>query len=154
MFRGLLDFPPVPLPSTASRPNNFADEQRALSSFNRQRLAPGLGETAPYCTVTHDKEMLALERDFVARARAEIAPLVASVPSEPAAFVRWFENLKQVGPGQGDILFPWLAQEASYPQMRWFLEQEVAGEAGFDDLVAMTQVKMPVRAKLEMARNY
>jgi hypothetical protein len=38
--------------------------------------------------------------------------------------------------------------------MRWFLEQEVAGEAGFDDLVAMTQVKMPVRAKLEMARNY
>jgi pyrroloquinoline quinone (PQQ) biosynthesis protein C len=38
--------------------------------------------------------------------------------------------------------------------MRWFLEQEVAGEAGFDDLVAMTQVKMPVQAKLEMARNY
>jgi pyrroloquinoline quinone (PQQ) biosynthesis protein C len=38
--------------------------------------------------------------------------------------------------------------------MRWFLSQELAGEAGFDDLVALTQVKMPVRAKLEMARNY
>src|SRR3546814_21068762 len=26
--------------------------------------------------------------------------------------------------------------------------------AGFDDLVAMTQFKMPVQAKLELARNY
>src|SRR5438270_12444644 len=38
--------------------------------------------------------------------------------------------------------------------MRWFIEQEVAGEAGFDDLLALTQVKMPEQAKLEMARNY
>jgi len=38
--------------------------------------------------------------------------------------------------------------------MKWFLEQEVSGEAGFDDLVALTQVKMPLCAKLEMARNY
>lgn len=38
--------------------------------------------------------------------------------------------------------------------MQWFLEQEIAGEAGFDDLVALTQVKMPPRAKLELARNY
>ena len=39
-------------------------------------------------------------------------------------------------------------------QMRWFLTQEVAGEAGFDDLAALTQVKMPQQAKLEIARNY
>jgi pyrroloquinoline quinone (PQQ) biosynthesis protein C len=32
--------------------------------------------------------------------------------------------------------------------------QEVAGEAGFEDLLAITQVKMPEQAKLEMARNY
>ena len=38
--------------------------------------------------------------------------------------------------------------------MHWFLEQEVAGEAGFDDLTAITQVRLPVRAKLELARNY
>src|SRR5690606_34760232 len=31
---------------------------------------------------------------------------------------------------------------------------EAAGEAGFDDLVALTQVKLPARAKLELARNY
>jgi hypothetical protein len=38
--------------------------------------------------------------------------------------------------------------------MNWFLEQEAAGEAGFDDLVALTQVKLPTQAKLELARNY
>jgi hypothetical protein len=38
--------------------------------------------------------------------------------------------------------------------MKWFLTQEAAGEAGFDDLVAMTQVKLPTRPKLELARNY
>src|SRR4028119_1186539 len=38
--------------------------------------------------------------------------------------------------------------------MRWFLEQEAAGEAGFDDLVAYTQVKLPTGPKLELARNY
>jgi hypothetical protein len=43
---------------------------------------------------------------------------------------------------------------ATLPEMRWFLAQEAAGEAGFDDLVALTQVRCPVRAKLEMARNY
>jgi hypothetical protein len=30
----------------------------------------------------------------------------------------------------------------------------MAGEAGFDDLVALTQVKLPARPKLELARNY
>jgi hypothetical protein len=38
--------------------------------------------------------------------------------------------------------------------MHWFLLQEVAGEAGFEDLLAVTQVKISERAKLEMARNY
>jgi hypothetical protein len=38
--------------------------------------------------------------------------------------------------------------------MVWFLMQEVAGEAGFDDLVALTQLRLPTQAKLELARNY
>ena len=39
-------------------------------------------------------------------------------------------------------------------EMRWFLQQEVAGEAGFEDLTAMTQVRLPTQPKLELARNY
>ena len=79
---------------------------------------------------------------------------VADIPSDVDNFIDWFEDLKETGPGQGDPLFPWLAEAASRDDMLWFLTQEVAGEAGFDDLLALTQVKMPVTAKLEMARNY
>ena len=129
-------------------------DQRILSRYNHTRLAPGLGDPEPNGTLMDEPVALALEQEFVAGVRAKIAPLLAAVPVKPTAFMHWFEDLKHGGPGQGDRLFPWLAREASYEQMRWFLAQEVAGEAGFDDLVAMTQVKMPVRAKLEMARNY
>jgi hypothetical protein len=79
---------------------------------------------------------------------------VRDVPARPRDFVAWFESLSEWGPGQGDRLFPWLAEHASRQQMCWFLQQELAGEAGFEDLVALTQLKLPTRAKLEMARNY
>ena len=80
--------------------------------------------------------------------------LATHAPRDPDCFVRWFEELRQDGPGQGDPLFPWLAEQATREQMRWFLGQEVAGEAGFEDLLALTQLRMPARPKLEMARNY
>jgi hypothetical protein len=92
---------------------------------------------------------------FVEIERARVFEDAAGAPWDAAAFVRWFEALRERGPGQGDALFPWLATRATLEQMRWFLTQEAAGEAGFDDLVALAQVKLqPVRAKLEMARNY
>lgn len=125
-----------------------------LSRFNHERLAPGLGEDADARTIAAHQQALAYEKEFLAAARAAIAPMIGDVPEDANGFVAWFERLRQHGPGQNDPLFPWLAEQASLEEMRWFLAQEVAGEAGFDDLVAMTQVKMPVRPKLEMARNY
>lgn len=130
------------------------DMQRSLSHFNRDRLAPGLGEEPDPKTLAAQQLGLEYERRFLTAARAAIAPLLNDVPRNAEAFVTWFERLQHTGPGQNDPLFPWLAEHATVEEMRWFLTQEVAGEAGFDDLVAMTQVKMPVRAKLEMARNY
>mgnify|MGYP006139274393 CR=1 FL=1 len=56
---------------------------------------------------------------------------------------------RRAGPGQGDPLFPWLAEQAPERAMHWFLEQEVAGEAGFEDLVALTQVKLPLLARAQ-----
>jgi hypothetical protein len=94
------------------------------------------------------------EGDYVEAVRQEIAPLTAGIPVDVDEFIDWFEELKETGPGQGDPLFPWLAESATQEEMLWFVTQEVAGEAGFDDLLALTQVKMPVVAKLEMARNY
>lgn len=139
---------------TPSASNRELEVQRTLSHFNRDRLAPGLGEEVAPLTLTFQQRALEEERVFLASARAQVQPLLVGVPSEAAAFIRWFEGLLANGPGQNDFLFPWLAEQATLEEMRWFLSQEVAGEAGFDDLVAMTQVKMPVRPKLEMARNY
>src|SRR3569833_1047550 len=152
MFRGFPDV--LPYAQSSHRPTDIPNERahRLLSRFNRERLAPGLGE--PDRTLPGEAEALAWERAFLSEARDQISGMLTNVPTESRAFVAWFEHLKQTGPGQSDPLFPWLASDATYDQMRWFLEQEVAGEAGFDDLVAMTQVKMPTRAKLEMARNY
>jgi hypothetical protein len=125
--------------------------QRALAAFNRRRLIPSWSALP---TLDDEYAWRLREHAFVAERRADVAERAARAPRAAEAFVRWFEGLEQSGPGQNDPLFPWLAEHASLPQMTWFLTQEAAGEAGFDDLVAMTQVKLPARAKLEMARNY
>lgn len=98
--------------------------------------------------------MARLEGAFLEELREEVMAEAAAVPTDAQGFIKWFEDLKAIGPGQGDPLFPWLAHHAGRDQLRWFFEQEAAGEAGFDDLVAMTQVKLPVRPKLELSRNY
>jgi hypothetical protein len=127
---------------------------RELAFFNRGRLSPGIPGPGWQTMLRDEWRMKIIEGNFVERERFRLAAELERVPSEADAFVAWFETLKQNGPGQRDPLFPWLAQSASFEDMRWFLHQEVAGEAGFEDLVALTQVKMPDRAKLELARNY
>src|SRR6478736_3894784 len=80
--------------------------------------------------------------------RRLVAPRAAQAPTDPDGFDTWLTDLTATGPGQGDPLFPWLEHTASMDQMKWVLAQEVAGEAGFEDLTALTQVKMPVGPKL------
>jgi len=132
----------------------FARFQRGLANFNRGRLEPSLPEGSARDDIEAEWRVRAAELQFVETMRRQVAEFVTDIPDEVDRFIGWFERLRETGPGQGDPLFPWLAAEASAQQMRWFIEQEVAGEAGFDDLLALTQVKMPEQAKLEMARNY
>jgi hypothetical protein len=135
-------------------PHHDHELQARLAHWNRKRLAPQTPQENWREALTHEHEMLAVERTFIEATRRAQSARAAKAPRDPQAFVAWFEALKENGPGQGDPLFPWLAERASMPEMKWFVEQEAAGEAGFDDLVAMAQVKMPVQAKLELARNY
>src|SRR3954452_23216865 len=121
----------------------FARFQRELTKFNSFRFQPVLPSTTWREELVDEAFVARAEGEFVEAARREIAPLVADVPSDVDAFIAWFERLRDNGPGQGDPLFPWLAAQATLEQMKWFIEQEVAGEAGFDDLLAFTQVKMP-----------
>jgi hypothetical protein len=125
-----------------------------LAHWNRRRLSPGAPSEDWAEVLAEDERTRLVEGAMVEAAREPWIETAAATPTDVDGFVDWFEGLKGAGPGENDPLFPWLAEEADLESMRWFLQQEVAGEAGFDDLVALTQVKMPTSAKLELARNY
>jgi len=127
---------------------------RRLAAFNAKRFTPGLPGPGWEDDI-HDQCQTQIEEGrWLEEFRAKVAPRAAEAPRDPAGFVAWFEELDRSGPGQGDPLFPYLAEQATMDDMRWFLTQEVAGEAGFEDLTAVTQVRLPQRPKLELARNY
>lgn len=135
-------------------PHHDHDLQTHLAYWNRARLAPQIPKEDWHNDFALERDLLVVEREFIETTRREQTQRAAQAPREPHGFVAWFEALKENAPGQNDPLFPWLAERATLDQMRWFVEQEAAGEAGFDDLVALSQVKMPTQAKLELARNY
>lgn len=128
--------------------------QLRLTRFNHKRLRPEPDSSGWESHLAEEIRMRHLEGLYMEHLRAEIAPWMQGVPTQPAAFMDWFDDLRHDGPGQGDPLFPWLAEHAGMQDMKWFLTQEAAGEAGFDDLVALTQVQFPARPKVEMASNY
>ena len=135
-------------------PHQDGQLQVTLAAWNRARLSPRGPREDWREGLDEERALRALEIEFIETTRQAQSARALSAPQEPGAFVAWFDALSENGPGQGDPLFPWLAERAALQDVRWFIEQEASGEAGFDDLVAMAQVKTPVRAKLELARNY
>lgn len=125
-----------------------------LAHFNVRRIEPTKPFLGWHKTLRDDLAWQLAEGNYLEALRQQVIPLIHGHAGDTEHFIGWFESLSDVGPGQQHALFDWLAHEATLAQMRWFLTQEAAGEAGFDDLVAYTQVKLPVRAKLECARNY
>jgi hypothetical protein len=146
----------LPLANRQRQSSQFLTDsfQRGLAHWNRERLGPQFPAGDWQAELERDTRMRRLEIAFIEELRGEVAARAALAPTDADGFVAWFEELKMTGPGQGDPLFPWLAETATRDELRWFFEQEAAGEAGFDDLTAYTQVKLPPRAKLELARNY
>ncbi len=139
-------------PSAAAR--NETALHRYLAEFNEMRFNPALPTADWQAGIDALARGLQIEGDYLEAARAAVSVRATEAPTDPDGFVAWFEELDRNGPGQGDPLFAWLAETATMDEMRWFLTQEVAGEAGFEDLAAITQVKLPQQAKLEIARNY
>ena len=128
--------------------------QQRLANWNHTRLQPRLPEEDWQLGLNRDHAMSKLEGSFLEALREQIRAAASAVPTEPEKFISWYKGLEAEGPGQHDPLISWLAADADLEQMRWYITQEAAGEAGFDDLTAYTQVKMPSRIKLELARNY
>jgi hypothetical protein len=94
------------------------------------------------------------ERDMLARARQGRDLSVDALPAEPAAFAAWYRTAAFAHPLYEHDLYAFLANEADRRQLEWFLRMESAGEAAFDDLVALGQVGTRGEVKIEMARNY
>ena len=154
MLRPISDRPAQRASGTLPYAADPAGFHKRLSYFNRHRLAVAVPHDGWADDIEHEAAMRKLEGEWIEAERAEIADWAAEAPTNADDFVAWFEALKAEGPGQGDPLFPWLAKTARRDEIKWFITQEVAGEAGFDDLVALTQLKMPPRAKMELANNY
>lgn len=125
-----------------------------LAKLNGGRLSPRFPVTSWREELEAEHAVRLLEGEMIELERAQIMARAATAPTDVDGFIAWFEALEDGGPGQGDPLFPWLATTATSEQMRWFLRQEIAGEAGFEDLLALAQLKIPDQPKLEMARNF
>ncbi|MEJ7599579.1 MAG: iron-containing redox enzyme family protein [Kofleriaceae bacterium] len=130
------------------------DFHAQLATKNADRLSARFPVTTWRADLAEEHALRNLEVEVLELERAAIHDRAATAPTDPDDFIAWYEALEQTGPGQYDALFPWLEHHATLDQMRWFLHQEVAGEAGFEDLVALTQLKLADRPKLELARNY
>jgi hypothetical protein len=119
----------VSKPADALASQFFTDNfQRGLAHWNHERMAPGFPCDDWQAKLDRDLKMLRLEGGLIEALRAEIADEAAEAPADADGFIAWFEQLKERGPGQGDPLFPWIAEEASLEEVRWFLQQEAAGE--------------------------
>lgn len=127
---------------------------RTLARANAIRLRPRRTAGDFETELERETAIRRMERQFVEEARACVRAQANAVPKDPDGFLDWFVALKESQLGQTDALFPWLAEQATQSQMCWFLDQEQANETSFGDLVALTQVNMPVRPKQELARNY
>jgi hypothetical protein len=119
--------------------------QLRLNRLNALRFNPTLPLVHWEDQVAEVAELTLIEGRFLEANRKEVAARAAYAPSKPREFIEWFDELRENGPGQKDPLFAWLAERCSMEEMKWFLTQEVAGEAGFEDLTALTQLKLPTR---------
>jgi hypothetical protein len=126
----------------------------SLNALNRARLQPSTPtpDWERQQRLAHAAELI--EGRFLEEERRGVQHYVEAAPRSVPEFVRWFESLGEVGPGRLDPLFDFLATRATREQMTWFIEQEFNGEVGFEDLIALTQIRLPAAAKLDLARNF
>ena len=94
------------------------------------------------------------EEDVLRRVRQESNGALRDLPDDPKDFARWYQLTAFGHPLYEHDLYAFLASDATMAQLEWFLRMECAGEAAFDDLVALAQVGTRGEVKMEMASNY
>jgi hypothetical protein len=94
------------------------------------------------------------EEDMLRRARLSTDIDEASLPLDPEQFAEWFKSTAFAHPLYEHDLYAFVASDATRAQLEWFFRMECAGEAAFDDMVALGQVGTRGQVKIEMGRNY
>lgn len=132
---------------------------RALLLIYQQHMRLPQSESPDYqfhplvCRLMHELEA-PWERDMIRRARASYDLSLDALPEDPAAFSAWYRATAFGHPLYEHDLYGFVACEAERHQLEWFFRMECAGEAAFDDLVALAQVGTRGEVKIEMAANY
>jgi hypothetical protein len=132
---------------------------RALLLIYQQhlQLRPGLSGLHQFhplvCRLMKELET-PWERDMLRRAYScyDLSP--ATLPVDPEEFAAWYRDTAFGHPLYEHDLYTFVACDASRKQLEWFFRMECAGEAAFDDLVALAQVGTRGEVKIEMAANY
>ncbi|MGH3782757.1 MAG: iron-containing redox enzyme family protein [Pseudonocardiaceae bacterium] len=90
-----------------------------------------------------------LERQWLDELAVGDAEHRAQLPSDPIAAMRALAARDRL-----PDVYIWTAKHADQAGIVRFLSLEGGPDAGFDDLVAICQLGLPVRAKMELATNY
>lgn len=94
------------------------------------------------------------ESDMLRRAHTSFDLALPSLPEDAGSFAAWYRDTAFNHPLYEHDLYSFVASEATRAQLEWFFRMESAGEAAFDDLVALAQVGTHGEVKMEMASNY
>jgi len=94
------------------------------------------------------------EDDMLRRVKTSHDVSEKALPSDASEFAQWFRDTAFNHPLYEHDLYAFIASEATRSQLEWFFQMECAGEAAFDDLVALGQVGTRGEVKMEMASNY
>ncbi len=105
------------------------------------------------CLLTKELEQ-PWEHDMLRRAHATHTLSPEALPAAPAEFARWYRDTAFNHPLYEHDLHSFVASEATRSQLEWFFRMECAGEAAFDDLVALAQIGTRGEVKMEMATNF
>lgn len=141
---------------TAYEPAQMA-RHRALASLNHRRLYPTIPSTEWRRDLVDEVPLLVEEGEYIESLRKLVQTRLSGLTSHEPELLAWFGTLGESGAGLQNVLFDYLAEAATFDELRWFLGQDISGSvgfAGFEDLVALTQVRMPPRARRELGRNY
>ena len=108
----------------------------------------------PFCSRVQRELEKPWEDDVLRRVHHARRISLEDLPPDPAGFAKWYQLAAFGHPLYEHDLYAFLASDATRSQLEWFLKMECAGEAAFDDLVALAQVGTRGEVKMEMASNY